>query len=404
MVEKPRILCVDDEENILRAIQRSLRKRFDIQVANSGKEGLEILQSEGPFQVIVSDMKMPHMDGATFLGHAHKLCPQTVRLLLTGYAELDTVVAAINEGHIFRFMTKPCSAGDLLAGIEAALAQYALQVAEKVLLEKTLKGSITALIEILSLACPEAFGRATRICSLAAGLATKIGTQDVWQVEMAAMLSQIGTVILPQETVSKVYRSEVLTEQEQVMVARIPQVNCDVLASIPRLDPILEIFEYLPKNYDGSGLPRNKVAGVDIPVGARILKVAMRIEDLQNQGYPPLRIIDDMRANSGLYDPQILKVMDQVIDTSGDEASIRGVTLLELRTGMVLMEEVKAASGLLLVAAGQDVTVSLLERIQNYNDTIGLQLPMWVKVSAEGDSSPETVTDTAAADHEFNFS
>jgi len=401
MAQKPRILCVDDEENILKAIQRSLRKRFDIHTATSGREGLAILQKDGPFQVVVSDMKMPHMDGATFLSEARKASPGTVRLLLTGFAELETVVAAINQGHIFRFMTKPCSAGDLLAGIEAALVQHELQMAEKVLLEQTLKGSITALTEVLSLACPEAFGRGTRICSLAATLAAKVGVEKIWQVEMAAMLSQIGTVILPQDVVGKVYRNEELTDQEQAMVARIPEVNRSVLASIPRLDPILNIFEYLPKNYDGSGTPKNKVAGQDIPLGARVLKVAMRIEHLQVLGYSVTRLLDDMRAHEGIYDPHIVKIVDQVLDLNSSESSIRGVTLLELRTGMVLREEVRAASGLLLVAAGQEVTVSLLERIQNYNDTIGLQLPMWVDATMEEE---EAATAPPAADHEFNFS
>lgn len=408
MSDKPRILFVDDEENILSAIQRSLRKRFEIHTATRGKEGLEILKNEGPFQVVVSDMKMPEMNGAVFLGHAHKKSPETVRLLLTGFAELDIVVAAINDGHIFRFMTKPCSAGDLLKAIEAALVQYDLQMAEKVLLEQTLKGSILALTEVLSLASPEAFGRATRIRNLVVALSEKLGVPDLWQAEMAAMLSQIGSVILPQETVGRVYRGEKLTEQEQGMVARIPQVNQDVLGNIPRLDPILDIFTYLTKNFDGTGLPKNKISGADIPAGARILRVAMRVEELQNLGYAPSRILDDMRIQAGVYDPAIINVVDQVVDLSGDDTSVRGVTLLELRTGMVLNEEVKASSGLLLVAAGQEVTVSLLERIQNYNDTVGLQLPMWVIVpeGAIPDDDENSAAEEAprASDHEFNFS
>ena len=409
MSDKPKVLCVDDEENILKAIKRSLRKKFDIHTATSGKEGLEILQSKGPFQVVVSDMKMPEMNGAVFLGHARKESPGTVRLLLTGFAELETVVAAINKGHIFRFMTKPCSAGDLLVAIEAALVQYDLQMAEKILLEQTLKGSISALIEVLALASPEAFGRATRIRTLVTSLAEKLEIENIWQIEMAAMLSQIGTVILPEAIVSKVYRGEKLTEQEQAMVARIPEVNQDVLGKIPRLDPVLEIFEFLTKNYDGSGTPKSKLAGEDIPLGARLLRVAMRTEELQSLGYAPSRILDDMRAHVGEFDPSILEIIDQVIDMSGNDTTTRGVTLLELRTGMLLKEEVRAGNGLLLVASGQEVSVSLLERIQNYNDTVGLQLPLWVEVP-EGAGPEEFEEDVAesetpnAADHDFNFS
>lgn len=407
MAEKPRILCVDDEENILKSIQRGLRKHFEIYTATSGKEGLTILRDEGPFKVVVSDMKMPEMNGATFLSHARKVSPETVRLLLTGFAEMDTVVAAINQGHIFRFLAKPCSAGDLLSAIEAALVQYDLQTAEKVLLEQTLRGSITALTEILSLASPEAFGRASRLAGVAVGLAQTMKIKNIWQVEMAAMLSQIGTIALPQDTVVKIYHGQKLSEQEKAMVARIPEVNRGVLANIPRLDPILEIFNFLGKNYDGSGVPKNKIAGEDIPVGARILKVAMRVEELQNRGYSPSRIVDDMRANEGVYDPRILKIIEEFAAQAGDEPTVRGVTLLELRTGMMLHEEIKAANGLLLVAGGQVVTVSLLERIHNYHDTVGLQLPIWVTVPEDaeleegGGDVPEAPN---AADHEFNFS
>ena len=407
MSDKPRVLCVDDEENILSAIRRSLRKQFDIHTATSGRKGLEILAAEGPFHVVISDMKMPEMNGAEFLRHARRVSPDTVRILLTGFAELDTVVAAINKGHIFRFMTKPCSAGDLLAGIEAALAQHALQSAEKVLLEQTLKGSISALIEVLSLASPEGFGRAKRIATLATGLAGKLGLEQLWPLEMAAMLSQIGTVILPQDTAGRLYRGEKLTPQEQAMVARIPQVNQDVLGNIPRLEPVLEIMSCLQKNYDGSGTPQNKMAGEDIPVGSRILRVATRIEELQNIGYAPSRILDDMRVRPGVFDPAVMKIVDQVIDMTGSDSSVRGVTLLELRTGMVLTEEVRTVGGLLLVASGQEVSVSLLERIQNYNDTVGLRLPLWVEVpegSAPEDEQLVTVPDAPdPAEHDFNF-
>ena len=400
----PRILCVDDEENILKAIQRSLRKKFEIHTAVSGREGLEVLAQDGPFQVVVSDMKMPGMNGATFLSHVRKASPQTVRLLLTGFAEFDTVVAAINQGHIFRFLAKPCSAGDLLQAIEAGVAQYRLQTAEQVLLEQTLKGSITALTEVLSLASPEAFGRAQRISTLVTALAPRLGLQDAWWTEMAAMMSQIGTITLPNETALRLYHGSDLSDREKTMIARIPQVNRQVLENVPRLDPILEIYDWLDKNFDGSGEPKSKIRGEDIPLGARILRVALRVEQLQSLGFAPSRIMDDMRAQEGVYDPQIIEMVGSVVDDAGNDAGVRGVTAIELRTGMVLKEEVRASNGLLLVAGGQEVTVSLLERIHNYNDTVGLKLPMWVEVPPElapDQAPPEKVV---APETEFNFS
>ena len=189
---------MDDEENILKAIQRSMRKHFQITTASGGKEALRLMERAAePFQVIVSDMKMPEMNGAQYLKEARKLSPDTVRILLTGFAEVDLVTEAINEGHIYRFIGKPCSAAVLMGALNDGVRQHELLTAEKVLLEQTLKGCVMALTEILSLASPEAFGRATRVRQLATILAGEIKAPDMWQIEVAALLSQIGAITLP---------------------------------------------------------------------------------------------------------------------------------------------------------------------------------------------------------------
>jgi len=390
MSGKPRVLCVDDEANILKAIQRSMRKHFHIVTADGGREALQIIaKAHEPFHVIISDMKMPEMNGAQFLKEARRQTPDSVRILLTGFAEIDLVTEAINEGHIYRFIGKPCSAAVLLGAINDAVRQNELLTAEKVLLEQTLKGCIMALTEILSLASPEAFGRATRIRQLATVFAREVEATDLWQIEVAALLSQIGAITLPQDTAQKLYQGEELDEQEQTMVERIPDVTEEILLSIPRLDPVLETMRYVTKNWDGTGTPKVRIAGEEIPQGARILKVAMRCEELQTQGYTSSRIHDDLHANAKLYEPALIKAYKRISERSGANESVRGVTLLELRTGMLLTEEVRSTTGVLLVASGQEVTVSMLERIQNYHDTCGLQVPMWVMVPEEEENEDE---------------
>jgi len=379
MGNKPRILCVDDEEKILSAIQRSLRKVFDITTATSGKEGLAVLAGSDPFEVVVSDMKMPEMTGAVFLQKVAQAYPQTVRILLTGYAELETVLAAVNEGHIYRFLGKPISGKTLLDALQDAVKQHRLLTAEKVLLEQTLKGSIQALTEILSMANPAAFGRGTRISQLATLLAAKLDVPDLWQVEVAAMLSQIGCITLPHDTAMKWYSGEELSPVEESMVEKLPEMTRNVLETIPRLEPVMEILLYQGKGFDGSGQPGDKVAGQDIPIGSRILKLAVRVEDLQARGATPGMILDDMNAHKKEYDPEVLRVYARMASRFKGKETVRGVTLHELRTGMVFTEDVKSKAGLLLVAKGQACTVNLLERIQNYEDTVGLKLPMWVE-------------------------
>ncbi len=379
MSTKPRILCVDDEENILNAIQRSLRKRYDIVTAGGGQEGLEAMKTQGPFDVVVSDMKMPEMNGATFLRHARQKHPEPVRMLLTGFADLDTVVTAVNEGYIYRFLAKPCSAAVLADAIDGAVRQHQLLTSERVLLEQTLKGSIRALTEILALANPAAFGRGTRISQLAILLAKALKVTDPWQVEVAAMLSQIGCITLPQETAMRWYSGAELSEIEQEMILRMPEITNNVLKPIPRLDPVLDILTNQMVNFDGTGKSGNKLVGEEIPVGARILKVCVYCEELVAKGATPGNVLDALRAHKTWYDPQVIDAYESVASKGGAEETIRGVTLIELRTGMVFTEDVKSSNGLLLVASGQECNVSLLERIQNYADTTGLVLPMWVK-------------------------
>ncbi len=397
MSDLPRILCVDDEANILKAIKRSLRKRYEIHTAESGKEGLEILRDDGPFSVVVSDMKMPEMNGALFLKHARKISPQTVRLLLTGFADLDSVVKAVNQGNIYRFLSKPCTAQILAHAIDDAVEQHHLLTAQKVLLEETLKGSIKALTDILAMASPAAFGRASRIRNLATALAEDVGVEDMWQVEVAAMFCQVGSITLPSDTALKLYHNEPLTPQEEAMVARMPQMSRSILANIPRLEPVLEILLYMGKNYDGSGEPRDKLAGEEIPLGARILKVAEAAEKRRSAGDTPGRVMDYLQAQEGVYDPLLLKSFSKLSKAGDIVEEVRGIKVHELRTGMILTEEVRSKAGVLLVAAGQEVTVSLLERIQNYDGTTGLQLPLWVKNpdliedETENESAPQEI-------------
>lgn len=385
MSEKPRILCVDDEENILKAIQRSLRKSFEIVTATSGQEGLDILAASEPFQVVISDMKMPNMNGATFLHQVRQLYPDSVRLLLTGFADLDTVVSAVNEGYIYRFIAKPCSAGVLLEAITDGIKQHNLLTSEKVLLEQTLKGSIRALTEILAMANPAAFGRGTRVCQAALRIAKGLEVPQLWQVEVAAMLSQIGCITLPQATAARLHKGEALSAQEQAMVDRMPQMTCNVLESIPRLEGVLELLNLQSLNFDGSGTPEDGPVGIEIPIGARILKVASRVEYLQTLGKTQGNIHDDLVANQSHYDPEIVEVYGQTAHIEGIKEATRGVTLEELLTGMVFVEDVKAKSGLLLVAAGQECTENILERVRNYQETIGVEIPMWVMNTEEDD-------------------
>jgi len=158
-----KILFVDDEEDILNSFKRQFRKKANISTATSGQEALDLMDSEGEFAVIVSDMRMPIMDGAEFLERAKKKSPNSIRILLTGQTDLNSAISAVNKGQIFRFLSKPCSQELLQDSLKSAIRQYRLINIEKDLLQNTVKGSIELLSELLAIVKPNVFNNFNRI-------------------------------------------------------------------------------------------------------------------------------------------------------------------------------------------------------------------------------------------------
>ena len=299
--------------------------------------------------------------------------------------DLDVVVRAVNDGNIFRFLAKPCSMADLLDAVRAAVRQNNLICAERVLLEQTVKGSIDAMSGILALASPTLFGRGSRVKNLAELMCAEAGIAFDWQLQVSALLSQIGRITLPDTIAAKLATGDPLTDQEAAMVQRVPEVTYNIICSIPRLDEVLMAIQFMDKNFDGTGSPRGKISGEDIPVAARVLKLANRIEELQGRGYSARRVLDSLRVEVGAYDPRLLKAYEAVADMAEERAGPRGLLMHELRIGMVMVEPVWSRAGVMLVAAGQEVTEGLLGRIQNYHDTVGIAVPLWIRPAAVAD-------------------
>lgn len=362
---KLRVLFVDDEPDLLEAMTRGLRsEHFAVATAVGGAAALDMLQHAGPFAVIVSDLNMPGMDGVTLLRLARQVVPDTVRVLFTGQPDLERSIAAINEGAIFRFITKPCSRVSLALTLKAAVEQYRLVTAERVLLEQTLHGSVQALTGILALTNPMAFGRATRLRQTVRILAAACGIAEHWAVEVAAMLSQVGCVILPPATVERVYRGEDLNEAEQSMVRRMPEIVEQVLANIPRLEPVQEILRlYNQPAAAGSGQESG-------PWGARALKLALDLDVLESQGIPAAAACQRLREAAGKYDPEMLDRLAE-IRSNEQRGHAREVPLAGLLPGMVLAQDVSTREGELFAARGQEVTAGLLAKLRNFTSCAG---------------------------------
>ena len=195
-------------------------------------------------------------------------------------------VEAINQGAIFRFLSKPCSTEKLVQALEAAVAQHQLITGERDLLENTLGGSLKVLSEILALSDPKMFGRAEALRDSVRQLAAALNVTPTWDLEAAALLSQIGTVTLPPELILKARLGHTLTAGgEKEVFERVPAVGSSLLAQIPRLEGVARMIFYQQKQFDGGGSPQDALAGEGIPQGARILKVLIDLAQLEAGGF-----------------------------------------------------------------------------------------------------------------------
>jgi CheY-like chemotaxis protein len=362
-MSKPRILCVDDEPHVLEGLSDALHRDFHVIVASGGVEALQVLE-DGEFEVVVSDMRMPGMDGATFLTKARERHPDVVRLLLTGQADIDAAVAAVNGGGLFRFLLKPCPRDQLVEALSAASRQHRLITAEKVLLEQTLTGTVAVLSEILSLASPQAFGRATRAKQHVLALAERLGVADTWPLEVAATLSQISQVVLPEATQEKVYEGKALTPEEQQMVDRLPATTRRLLGNIPRLEPVAAILGavgHLPDSF-----PREGENAELVRFGACALTIALDYDVCESVPMSSELAIDMLRSRVGRYDEALLEAFARLVGSASQHYTVLELKLRDLELGMEFIDDVRSAQGVLLVPRGYKITPSLLERLRNY--------------------------------------
>jgi response regulator RpfG family c-di-GMP phosphodiesterase len=288
---------------------------------------------------------------------------------------------------VFRFLTKPCDEKDLISVLNVGLDQYRLVTAEKELLEKTLKGGIEVMTDLLSMANPEAFGRSLRIRRYAVEIADKLAVTSKWQLETAAMLSQIGWFLLPAHTMQKLYTGKSLSTEETKTLMMNPTISADLIKNIPRMEEVAEIILYQDKHYDGSGQPENKCQGNAIPLGARILKAALDFDLLEVKGVMRAKALAERRDRSGWYDPQVLQAMEKVIGVERNY-KVRDAVFSELRANMILDEDLRASKGQLLISKGRELNEVVLKRLKHFQQNSGIREPVRVLVPVRTEEDP----------------
>lgn len=354
------ILLVDDDRQILDGYRRSLRGEFLMDTVLSGQEALHLIETKGPYAVAISDMRMPGMDGIEFLRRVKSSAPDTVRIMLTGNADTETAIEAINEGSIFRFLIKPCSKEMIARTITAALVQHRLITAEKQLLEQTLSGCLQVLSEVLSLVNPAAFSRGERARRYIHHVVTAMKLGNPWQYEVAAILSQLGCVTLAPETIEALYRGDPLSEQEQAQYNEHPGIAASLLSKIPRLEPISWMIDHQNRPVDGG----EALDAPEMKMGAEILRLVLEYEQMIHRGVSRTEAAHHL-AKKNQFRPDFFEAL-VALDPNAEESEILRCRIEDLKAGMIIQQEVRCTGGALLISRGQEVTPTVIFKLKNF--------------------------------------
>lgn len=272
-----RILLVDDDAHLLDSYRRVLRGRFDIHTALGGHAGLSILASSPPFKVVVSDIKMPEMTGIEFLSRVRASYSDTVRMVLTGYADMEIAISSVNRGDIFRFLTKPCAVDDLISAIADGIEQYELVQSARELavvrrLKKGLEGTLRAFTRLVEFRDPYTAGHMDRTAEISALIAKRLNFDDdaIQALRLAALVHDIGKIAVPAGILNK---PGTLNEAEFALIKAHPLVGADIFKTLDTDWPISRIIEEHHERLDGTGYPHGLHADQLLPE-SKVLQVA----------------------------------------------------------------------------------------------------------------------------------
>jgi FixJ family two-component response regulator len=361
-----KILFVDDDPDTLDGYKRIVSPEFQIDIADGAANAFAAIDENGPYSVVISDMRMPVMTGAEFLGQVRQRASDTVRMLLTGETDLSSAIEAVNQGNIFRFLTKPCKPEVLANAITAGIKQYRLITSERELLEKTLLGSIKVLTDVLSAASPEAFGRSTRIAHYVRHIMAAVTLPSPWCVEAAAILSQLGCITLESDIMQRAYAGVKLTTEEQARFDAHPQAAMELLKNIPRLESASwMIGQQLKRDIPKTQSDFPGFSSAELLLGAKILKLAVAFEESRFNFPSKSGALASLRDRSNEFESSLVNTLRDLPTDDADKQLCRVLTS-KLRAGMILDQEIKNSQGVLLVAKGQELTSALIMRLTNY--------------------------------------
>jgi response regulator RpfG family c-di-GMP phosphodiesterase len=363
-MDKPpeKVLMVDDDRNLLDSFRRQFRKRLNLETATSGADGVQAVRDGGPFALVVSDMQMPNMNGVEFLSRVRELSPNTVRIMLTGNANLDVAIDAVNDGNIFRFLNKPVETEVLYQTAIEGIKQYRLITNEKVLLNKTLKGAVDLLADVLSMVNPDAFSQSSRIKHHVRSIVRSLSLEDGWHYDLAGMLCQLGYVSLPDELIHKVIAGDELSKAEEQLYNSHPEMGARLLKHIPRLEIVAAMIEHQLDDIgkiDIQGKLTNEQKAI---LGGQILKVAINYDKLLNLGNSESEAIEQLRDSPEHFDPALVEIFIQ--GSMNRKVEILNLPLDQLEPEMIVDQPIRTNAGSLLLAKGQPLSQAMVFKLK----------------------------------------
>jgi FixJ family two-component response regulator len=358
----PRVLFVDDQAEVLDSLRIHVSEICEPMVAQTAEEGLEIFKEHGPFTIVVSDQALPGMNGADFLAMVIRRDPYCSTMLLTGHGAYSDAIQAVNDGHVFRLLDKPYSPQALRDAIQAGIRQRQLVESEKILLQETLVGAVNALTETLATVKPLFFGRAQRVKRLAGEMARYLNFPHVWQVETAAVFSQLASITLPEEEAENVFQRKRLVPKIEKLVRKFPEVIDHLLGNIPRLEEVREILDCLMVNEE----PYRADDKTLVFQAYEILKAALEYDYIETEGHDSEIALATLKGGKKAFQPEAVEAMSQLLHKSKTRYLVQELSMNELEVGMRLAQDLKLETEMLVAPKGTDISRHFLQVLHNY--------------------------------------
>ncbi|MEO0423079.1 MAG: response regulator [Pseudomonadota bacterium] len=365
-----KVLCVDDEPRVGQGYARALRKVLPLDLASSGQEALEMVREKGPYAVVVSDMRMPGMDGLELLEQIEKISPDTVRIMLTGNIDMRTASEAINRGGVFRYLVKPCGARAFAEAVVEGVKKFQVRRAEREVLDCSGDGAAAVCCELLELIAPGMLDRVSVIEGLIDSLLVQLERPVGWSSAVLAPLALVG--VAGEDSGGDAQQS-----------AQFAELSAKIADAVPRLGVLSEGVRYQKKNYDGGGLPEDSLMGDQIPFVGRLLRVVLAFDAQCQRGFTEQQAYEALTANKAWFDPALLLALAEHLALNNPAVDHKGkegvpVPVHELCEEMVLSMPVTTPAGTVLMGRGKVLTERSIERLKSFAQHEQIERNVWV--------------------------